>query len=579
MLLLKKALFILGRYKYRLPLMLFLFLIVSMIDVLGIGLIGPFVGMLGYSGNIADDYAAFSQIFGFTTNKEVISATGIFLALIFCLKGVIAFFVQRKILSLGYEIRTSIVDKLVTSYQNSDYEDISGKDVSAMIVNANTHVGLFVDSAFVPALRMSIECIVVMGIFALMAYTNFLLVIIISFLLSLVIFVYFNFVRKKLHYFGKIMSEREIAIYDGIKHLIGAFREIRLLNAEHFFRTKVTDDVIEFGKAGVITRSLHLISRYVVEASLVVFVVALVIYLLSQSESVDSIYALLSVFAVGSLRLVPSFSAIGLGLANIRTANFALNSLHQELTEISQGSALKKADNTVRPHVTEFSTLELRNVAYAYRSRPKQHILQGVNMLIRQGDFVSISGASGAGKSTLMDILTGMLIPTSGDLLVNNVKVEFNQDKNMQWWQSRCAYIPQSIFLINGSIASNIALGVKHDEIDYAMLEQAIKMANLDSVLGQNNLNIYSPVGESGGKLSGGQRQRVAMARAFYAGRDIIFMDEATSALDKNTEDEIMNYLSSLAGKLTIILITHSKSVSKNCNQYFQVKDGLVQYI
>ena len=197
---LQKTLFILGRFKLRLPFMLLLFLTVSMIDVLSIGLIGPFVGLLAYSGNISEDYPLLESILGTVDNNVTVTFVGVVLAFTFCVKGVVAFFVQKKILSLGYEIRTNIVDKLVKSYQETDYEDIVGKDISTMVVNAHTHVGMFVDSVFVPALRMSIELIVVVGIFLLMAYTSFLLVILISVLLSLVLIVYFSFVRKRLFY-------------------------------------------------------------------------------------------------------------------------------------------------------------------------------------------------------------------------------------------------------------------------------------------------------------------------------------------------------------------------------------------
>jgi len=570
----KKTLFILGRFNRRLPFMLLLFLIVSMIDVLSIGLIGPFVGLLAYSGNITEDYLLLQSILGVVDNNVTVTFVGIVLVFTFCAKGFVAFFVQKKILSLGYEIRTNIVNKLVKSYQETDYEDIVGKDISTMVVNAHTHVGLFIDSVFVPALRMTIELIVVIGIFALMAYTSFLLVILISALLSLVLIIYFMFVRKRLFYYGQVMSDKEMSLIDSIKDLIGAFREIRLLGVEKFFRNEVTNQVIEFGTAGVITRSLHLISRYVIEASLAVFVVGLVIYLLYQSNSVESIFTVLSVFAVGSLRLVPSFSAIGLGMANIRTGTYALNSLYEDLTTIKnveENSTANKVRTSAR-----FEILELKDVSFTYKSKQSHEVLKSVNISIKKGDFVAISGKSGSGKSTLMDILTGMLQPTSGSFFINNIEIGISSDIDMHWWQSKCAYIPQTVFLINSSIKKNIALGLTDDEINEERLKLAIKESNLTSLLAQNGMDIDSEVGEGGVKLSGGQRQRVALARALYARREVIFMDEATSALDKSTEDEVMTHMESLRGQITIVLITHKQSTLKTCNKIFNVLDGKV---
>ncbi len=575
--LIQKTLFILGHFRARLPFMLLLFLTVSMIDILGIGLIGPFVGLLAYPGNIVDEYPFIESFLGSVDNKTIVTYIGIVLALTFCVKGLLAFFVQKKILSLGYEIRTSIVDKLVKSYQDTDYEDIAEKDVSEMIMNTNTHVGLFIDSVFVPALRLIIEIIVVFGIFLLMAYTSLLLVGVISIFLSLVIGLYFGFVKKRLFHYGQVMSDREGFVINEIKHLIGAFREIRLLGVEKFFRKEVTDHVVEFGKAGIITRTLHLISRYLVEASVVVFVVGIVIYLLNQSTSVESIFSLLSVFAVGALRLIPSFSAIGVGMANIRTGTYALNSLYDELTAISDTEESVRSSKIGR--LIDFDILELKDVSFSYKSQKSHKVLESVTLSIKNGDFVAISGKSGSGKSTLMDILTGMLKPTSGRFYLNNVEVAMASDIDMYWWQSKCAYIPQSVFLINSSIKKNIALGLTDSEIDYERLELAIKGANLASVLAQNDMSIESQVGEGGVRLSGGQRQRIALARALYAGREVIFMDEATSALDKGTEDEVMTYIESLRGKVTIILITHSQSALKTCNQGFHVSDGRVTRI
>ena len=159
-----------------------------------------------------------------------------------------------------------------------------------MIVNAKTHVGLFTDSVFVPALRMTIELIVALGIFLLMAYTSFILVLLVSLLLSLVLLVYFKFIKARLYHHGQIMSDKEASVINEIGYVIGAFREIRLLGVEKFFRNEIKKDVIKFGEAGVITRSLHLISRYVIEASLVIFIVSIVIYMIYQSQPIEQIF-------------------------------------------------------------------------------------------------------------------------------------------------------------------------------------------------------------------------------------------------------------------------------------------------
>ena len=271
---------------------------------------------------------------------------------------------------------------------------------------------------------------------------------------------------------------------------------------------------------------------------------------------------------------MPSFNAIGLGFANIRTATYALDSLHEELSliDIEHKHAI---DKEIIP-IESFAKLELRDVSYHYKTQEVTPVLKNISLEIEKGDLVAISGKSGSGKSTLMDIMIGMLIPSKGQLIVNGMSINVANISDMRAWQNKCAFIPQSVFLINDSIKQNIALGVEESLIDNKKLEKAIEGANLTEVLDKNDMNLESNVGEGGIKLSGGQRQRVALARALYSGREVIFMDEATSALDKETEDLIMNHIESLRGRVTIILITHSPSALKNCNKVFKLQSGVL---
>ena len=137
-------------------------------------------------------------------------------------------------------------------------------------------------------------------------------------------------------------------------------------------------------------------------------------------------------------------------MANIRTGTYALNSLYEDLT------AIKKVDERPLENKSksspEFATLELKDVSFAYKSKKNNEILNDVNLSIKKGNFVAISGKSGSGKSTLMDILTGMLKPTTGSFYINNVEIGSSNDIDMHWWQNKCAYIPQTVFLINSSI-------------------------------------------------------------------------------------------------------------------------------
>lgn len=193
-------------------------------------------------------------------------------------------------------------------------------------------------------------------------------------------------------------------------------------------------------------------------------------------------------------------------------------------------------------------------------------VLQDISFTIPKGKFVGIIGPSGAGKTTFVDILLGLLEPTSGKITVDGVDIF----SNIRGWQANLAYVPQSIYLIDGTIKENIALGVAEDEIDNELINKVLHMAELYDFVYSQPDNINTNVGERGVKLSGGQRQRIGIARALYQQPEVLILDEATSALDNETEKSITDTILKLKGKITIIAIAHRTSTLEQCD--FKVK-------
>jgi ABC-type bacteriocin/lantibiotic exporter with double-glycine peptidase domain len=193
-------------------------------------------------------------------------------------------------------------------------------------------------------------------------------------------------------------------------------------------------------------------------------------------------------------------------------------------------------------------------------------------MRINKGDSIGIIGPSGSGKTTLLDILLGLIEIDNGSMLYNDS--EFS--KYLNDWKSHVAYIPQSVFLIDADIISNIALGISYNSVDFAKLEKALDLAKLRSLVNQMPDGIRTMLGEGGVQLSGGQRQRIALARAFYHNRDVIVMDEATSSLDIETEKEIVDEIKSLKVNKTLVVIAHRLSTVKHCDYIFRIENGMI---
>lgn len=565
----KKIYFVLGPYNSRIPVLLFFFVLISLFDVVGIGLIGPFVSVLSGSPiiDINDVFSKLNLNLNLSRHAEILFF-GLCLIAIFSLKCVCGIFLQRKILKFGYEIRLKTVNDLVQRYYLLDHGVLMQRDFSKVILNSTTHIGLFVDSVFIPLMRLLIEVVVVIGICVLLTVTNPYLAGALFTIFGGLTIAYFQVIRTKLYSCGQIMSEREASLIQSLRHLFGAFVEVKLLRAEGYFKDKINADIRSYAKAGVTSRALHLTARYLIEVVMVSCIVGAVFGMLFFDYSSDEVFATLSVFAVGCMRMVPSANQVSLGLANIKSGSFALDSLVEELCGFDRNSCSGSNDKIdVKSTPFQFESIAFSNVTFDYPSA-QNAVFENVNLELNRGDIVGIVGPSGVGKSTFLNLFLGLLNPTGGKILVNG-DPEFNliDTEIRQFWQSDCAYIPQDNFLLKATVAENVALGQTLEELDEKMVRSALANAGLDVQRSNGSFGIYDEIQEGAHNVSGGQAQRIALARAFYAKRRVLVLDEVTSALDEATEASVLNFLGQSRGELTIVLVTHNPRVLSICNR------------
>ena len=201
--------------------------------------------------------------------------------------------------------------------------------------------------------------------------------------------------------------------------------------------------------------------------------------------------------------------------------------------------------------------------------------MKGINIEIIKGSRVGFIGETGSGKSTLLDVIMCLLFPVEGAISIDGVEVNFN---NSREWQDHLAHIPQSIFLIDDTIARNIAFGIPNKEIDHSRVAYAAKQAGISDTIELLDFKYESIVGERGTRLSGGQRQRIGIARALYKKSDVIIFDEATSALDEKTENSVMKEIYKIDKKITIIMVSHRLSTMKNCDLIYELDQGQVKW-
>ena len=311
--------------------------------------------------------------------------------------------------------------------------------------------------------------------------------------------------------------------------------------------------------------------RYLLEIFAFGGVILLVLYFLLAKNNLSYFLPMLGFFVVALYRIMPLTQSIFGQFSYILAAQHCVDMVSHEYQRLNiKKIDLNKKSCKVSP-IKSFNQLEFSRVFFKY-SNSTRYAVRDINLLIKAGSVLGFVGPSGAGKTTIIDLLLGLLTPTSGQLRVNNELLE-NENK-LKSWQALLGYVPQSIVLSHNSIAQNIAFGEIYEDIDYEKVRNAAIFAQLHDFIDTLPDKYESLVGDRGVRLSGGQRQRIGIARALYRNPQVLILDEATNALDGLTEVEIMQNIHALAGKKTVIIIAHRLQTVMACERLYYINQG-----
>ncbi len=262
-------------------------------------------------------------------------------------------------------------------------------------------------------------------------------------------------------------------------------------------------------------------------------------------------------FVLGLYRLMPSVNRILNSYNLIMYNHRALDLIHNDL--------MYDGEKLGNKNISFNKTIELKNIDFGYSEN--KIVLKDINIEIKKGEKIAFIGPSGSGKSTLVDIIIGLYRPISGQIFVDNSIID---ESNIKDWRKKVGYIPQSVYLFDGTVADNISFGQKYDEMK---IKNVLTKAKILNFLETHQDGIHTFVGEGGVKLSGGQKQRIAIARALYQEPEILVLDEATSALDKAIEQEIMNEIYKISEEKTLIIIAHRLSTIDRCEKIYRIEN------
>ncbi len=544
------------------------------LETLGVGLIPPFVALLG-NPEIIERQKILSWLYiqlGASSHQLFLLWISLILLGVYFFKNTYLAILTYWQYHFLYEKQISLSARLLKLYLNSPYTFHLQRNSAELVCNVTSEVPLIFSGVLVPMLILITEMMVMSCIVVLLVIAEPLSSAIAAIFLCVSIFWLNKTIRKQMNGQGLIRQAQSGQMIKWVNQGLGGIKETKVLGREIFFLKAFTKSTQAFGKANLIVGLATQLPNLFIDTVLIASVLLIVIFSLIQGRQIQSILPMLSLFAIAALRLMPSTKRIISTITTIRYSKDAVDLIYHDLISLETTSTSISLVKSSQISSDLFQkSIELKDIFYQYPNSSKPSLL-GISLSIAKGQSIAFVGVSGSGKTTLIDVLLGLLTPSQGEILVDGKNIL----TNLASWQQQIGYIPQSIYLSDDTIRNNIAFGLATNEIKEEQVWVAIKAAQLEELVQSLPEQLDTLVGECGIRLSGGQRQRIGIARALYHNPEVIIMDEATAALDNTTEREFMQALEAMSGHKTMIMIAHRLSTVKNCDRLYLIKDGTV---
>tara|TARA_B100000795_G_scaffold269104_1_gene257551 strand:+ start:139 stop:1842 length:1704 start_codon:yes stop_codon:yes gene_type:complete len=552
----------------QLYMLLALMFIASLAEVISIGLVLPFLGVLTSPEQIYQhslmQYPV--QLLNVTKPEQLILPLTIIFISVAIFAGVIRLTLLYVTTRLSFAIGADISIDVYRRTLHQEYSVHLLRNSSEVINGIVTKTHVVVKAGITPVLMLVSAIIMLVGIVSTLLVINvqisFFAVVGFGVLYGVVI----KFTRKKLKQNSKVVAYQSNAIVKSLQEGLGGIRDVLIDGSQEFYCTLYRKADLPMRRAAGDNMFISGSPKFVME-SIGMSLIVILAYLLTQKQGgITAAIPILGALALGAQRLIPalqqaysSYSAIQGSRSSNQDVLDLLNQPLPILTTQNQSIEIPFKKEIV-----------LNNISFRY-SKNTPWVLKNINLKITKGMHVGFIGTTGSGKSTLLDIIMGLIPPTKGEIVVDNKVITVI---NRQAWRRHIAHVPQSIYLSDNSIEENVAFGIPKDEINKKRVEKSIKQAKIDELIGESKDGYQAIVGEQGVRLSGGQRQRVGIARALYKQTDVLVFDEATSALDNNTELAVMKEVSELKRDLTVLIIAHRLSTLKNCDRIIRLNNN-----
>jgi ATP-binding cassette subfamily B protein len=561
------------RRRVQFGLLLVLMLLTSATEIVSIGAILPFLGILTLPEQFFESPSAqlLVKLLNLTDHTQLLLLLAVIFTVAILLAGVmrliLLWFSTRLSFATGKDLSVSIYRRTLYQSYEVHCSRNSGEIINDILSKAN-----------------AVVCNIAMPVLTMMSSTLMLAIVIVTLLalnpvIAMSVFgglgiIYGGIIyltRKQLLIYGGRIASESNQIIKSLQEGFGGIRDVLIDGSQDTYCQIYQDADASLRRAQGNSMFISQSPRYVIEALGMMLFVTVAYSIAQKTGGVNNAIPMLGALALCAQRLLPVLQQAYISWASIR------------INQASLKDTLDLLDQPLPSYVSQLAiqqlpfnrSISLKQLDFCYNQQ-RPYVLKQINLTIAKGSRVGIIGTTGSGKSTLLDIVMALLQPTRGVLLIDD---EIVTSENYRSWQANIAHVPQTIFLADSTIENNIAFGVPKDQIDHRRVREAAQQAQIAESIQKWPDKYQSKVGERGIRLSGGQRQRIGIARALYKQANVIIFDEATSALDNETEQEVMQAIESLSKDLTILIVAHRLTTIKNCTQIVELHEGVIKKI
>lgn len=551
-----------------------LVIIMAFTELLGIASIAPFMALVGDISILESEgvFAKLYQMSGVNSPTDFLFYFGITVLFMLALSTVVSMFTTWRLAVFGARIGTEVADRLYAFYMQQDWQFHASGSSAQLTKQVTTESARISNGIVQPLMQMNAKVVLAVVIsFSIIAYDPMTALLGLA-IFSLAYLILYRLVRQKLVSNGQKLSSVSTDRFRLMNEGFGGIKDVLLLDRSHDFVERFHQSGKVFARAQGANIALSQVPRYFIELVAFGAMISLVLVLIKlHSGNLGEVLPILAVYALAAFKLLPALQQIYASVSNIKGNTAAFEAVKHDLQQsFNHESAIEAKVDTASINLNKAIILQDIKFSYPNKLIPA---LDGVSLTIPVNHVIGIVGPSGSGKTTLIDILLGLLKPVSGSIYVDETHIT---TRNKRTWQNLLGFVPQSIFLSEGSIAKNIAFGLPAQDIDITQVYKAVNLAHLNELVAELPKGIDTQVGERGVQLSGGQRQRIGIARALYHKAEVLVFDEATSALDGITEKIVMDAIHEFSGKKTIIMIAHRLKTVEKCDLIYFMDRGRI---